>query len=171
MIVTDASTLITLSKIGRLGLLKEVYGEVVIGPVVKAEVVDKGKAVSAPGVEQVERAMEEGWIRMAKPNARERRMSQRLLRSTKLDEGEAEALALAQSRRLTLIIDDKEARTMAAILGIEYLGTAGVVMEAYIRGMISLEELEESVREVSKVMWLSPEVVADILKRAKEVRR
>lgn len=171
MIVTDASTLITLSKMGRLGLLKEVYGEVVIGPVVKAEVVDKGKAISAPGVEQVERAMEEGWIRMAKPNARERRMSQRLLRSTKLDEGEAEALALAQSRRLTLIVDDKEARTMAAILGIEYLGTAGVVMEAYIRGMISLEELEEWVREVSKVMWLSPEVVADILKRAKEVRR
>ncbi|MEM5802911.1 MAG: hypothetical protein QXO57_03050, partial [Candidatus Aenigmatarchaeota archaeon] len=105
------------------------------------------------------------------PNAGERRMSQRLLRSTKLDEGEAEALALAQSRRLTLIVDDKEARTMAAILGIEYLGTAGVVMEAYIRGMISLEELEEWVREVSKVMWLSPEVVADILKRAKEVRR
>ena len=39
----------------------------------------------------------------------------RVLRSTRLDKGEAESLALAQSRRRSLIGDDKEARATSSV--------------------------------------------------------
>ncbi len=43
MIVADASVLIALAKMRRLDLLREVYGDVLIGPVVKAETLDARK--------------------------------------------------------------------------------------------------------------------------------
>ena len=94
----------------------------------------------------------------------------RILRSTRLDEGEAESLSLAHGRKLALIVVDKQARALAETLGIAYLGTAGVLLSAYLREHISLEELEEAVRDLSRVMWLSPSVVAEILRVAREAK-
>lgn len=170
MVIADASVIIVLAKTGRLKLLNVLYSDVVIGPVVKREVVDKGKAVGALEVALVERALDDKWIRIAKPTAREKRLAQRLLNTTRLDEGEAESLALASSQKVTLLVDDKEARTVAGAMGIEHIGTAGVLLEAFVKGMMSYEDLEEAVSELSGVMWLSPGVVAEILRKAKEVR-
>lgn len=171
MIVADASVLIALAKIGRLELLKEVYGQVIVGEVVKAEVVDQGRAISATGLEHVEKARREGWIRVVGLTAKERSWMRRLLKTTRLDDGEAESLSLAHRRRLMLIVDDKEARAMAGTLGVGYLGTAGVLLEAYLRGHMPLRELEEAVKGLSKAMWLSPAVVAEILRVAREPKR
>ena len=170
MIVADATVLVALSKMGRLVLLRDVYGRVIIGEVVKIEVLDQGKAISAPGVEQIERALEERWVRVVRLAAKERRLMRRILRNTRLDEGEAESLSLAHGRKLRLIVDDKQARALAATLGIAYLGTAGMLLAACLRGHISLEELEEAVRNLSRVMWLSPSVVAEILRVAREAK-
>jgi hypothetical protein len=41
----------------KLDLLKLGYGDVLIGPQVKAETVDAGKRISAPGVERIEKAL------------------------------------------------------------------------------------------------------------------
>ena len=60
---------------------------------------------------------------------------------------------------------------MAAMLGISYLGTAGVFLEAFLRGRLSLPQLEEAVQDLSQVIWLSPAVVAETLKRAREAKR
>lgn len=171
MVVADASVMIALAKIGRLKLLKEGYGQVVIGPLVKREVVDAGKAIGAPEVAYVERALEEQWVRVARPSAKEKRLSGRLLSTTSLDEGEAESLSLASSRQIMLLVDDREARAMAGAMDVEYMGTAGMLLEAFVKGHISHDELEKAVRDLSRVIWLSPDVVAEILKKAKEVRR
>lgn len=168
MVVADASPLIVLAKMQRLQLFKQVYERVVIGQLVKAEVVDQGKAIMAPGVEQVEQALEQGWIQQVRLTVRERGLMRRLLESSRLHEGEAEALSLAHARGLTLIVDDREARGLAAALGVAYLGTAGVLLEAFLGGHVRLEEFEGAIADLSKVMWLSPAVVAEILKRARE---
>ena len=60
MIVADASPLIVLAKLKRLGLLNGLYEEMLIGPVIKSETIDSGKAIHAPGVEQLEAALEAG---------------------------------------------------------------------------------------------------------------
>ena len=70
MIVADASPLIVLAKLRRLELLYDLYGEVLIGPVVKEETIDAGNAIRARGVEQLENALENGWLRMACPHRR-----------------------------------------------------------------------------------------------------
>ena len=60
---------------------------------------------------------------------------------------------------------------MAATLGAAYLGTAGVLLEGFLRGRLSFEELEDTVQDLSRVIWLAPTVVAEILKRAREAKR
>ena len=108
MIVADASPLIVFTKVGRLRLLKELYDEVLIGPVVKEETIDAGKVVRALGVEQLEAAMEDGWLQTVRLTSEEQNLLQQLGARSRLDQGETESIALASVRSLHLLVDDKE---------------------------------------------------------------
>ena len=111
MIIADASVLIALAKMRRLDLLKLVYGDVLIGPQVKVETVDAGKRILAPGVERIERALDDGWLQVARLSSKERNTAHSIVsKGSGLDAGEAESIALASSRRLMVIIDDRAAR-------------------------------------------------------------
>lgn len=171
MVVLDASPLIVLAKIRRLSLIRDLYREALIGRVVWTEVVDQGRAISAPGLEQAERALEECWLGTVSLAAGEREWMRRALKRLRIDEGEAEALALARSRGLLLVVDDKEARAVAAAFRVSYIGTVGVLLEAMIRGFLHCDEFEDSITQVSRVMWVSPAVVAEVLRRAREGKR
>ena len=171
MIVADASPLIVLAKLQHLGLLSALYGEVLMGPVVKAETIYAGRAVHALGVEQIEVAMEDGWLQTVRLTAKERDLMQRLTERSRLDQGEAEAIALASVRSLRLVVDDKEARSVAAAAGVEHVGTAGTLLEAYLQKRLNLGELEVMLRNLSQILWLSPAVVAEILRLARKVKR
>ena len=171
MIVADASPLIVLARLQRLGLLKDLYGEVLIGPVVKAEAIDAGKKIRANGVEQLDAALASGWLRMVSLTAQEHGLRQGLAGRSRLDRGEAEAIALASGRGLRLIVDDKEARSVAAASGVPHLGTAGALLEAYLKRCLDMRELETTVRDLGQILWLSPAVVAEILRLARETDR
>jgi len=166
--VLDASVLITLAKIRRLTLLKVLYGQVLIGPVVKKEVVDEGKRVTASGVQYVEQALQDGWLRIATIGRSGRGMQERLAKTTTLHRGEVEAISIAKERGMILVVDDKEARSVANALGIKYLGTAGVLLAACRHKHLTLEEFEDAIGDLTRVLWLSPTVVAAILKMARE---
>ncbi len=170
-IVVDASPLIALAKMRRLEILRVLYGHVWIGPGVKEEVVDQGQAIAARGVELIEKALQEGWIQVVRLSTRERKLAQRITKASRLDAGETESLVLAQSRKRRVIVDDREARATAAAMGLELIGTAGVLLEGFFRGHLTREHLEDAVRELSRTIWLSPAVVAEILQRAREVRK
>ncbi|MDE0004077.1 MAG: hypothetical protein OXQ29_15415 [Rhodospirillaceae bacterium] len=171
MIVADASPLIVFAKIGRLRLLKELYDEVLIGPVVKEEIIDAGKVVRAMGVEQLESAMEDGWLQAVRLTGEEQYLMRRLSDRSRLDHGESESIAIASVRGLQLIVDDKEARSMAAAAGIEHIGSVGALLEAYLREQLDLEELEVTVQDITRILWLSPSVVAEVLRIAREAKR
>ena len=171
MIVVDASPLIVLAKLQRLGVLNDLYSDVLMGPVVKAETIEAGRAVHALGVEQLETALEDGWLRTARLTVEERDLMQRLTQRSRLDQGEAEAIVLASVRELRLIVDDKEARSVATASGVEHLGTAGVLLEAHLLQHLDLGELEVTLRNLSQILWLSPAVVTEILRLAREANR
>ncbi|HYH85251.1 MAG TPA: DUF3368 domain-containing protein [Pyrinomonadaceae bacterium] len=64
-----------------------------------------------------------------------------------LDDGEAEAVALANVRGDRIILDDRQARSVAAKLGLRVIGTVGVLLRAKRSGIISaikpmLDDLE-----------------------------
>lgn len=168
MVVADASPLIVLAKLRRLGLLRDLYDVVLIGPVVKAETVDAGKVIRALGVEQIEAALEDGWLQAIDLTDEERDLEQRLRRFSRLGQGEAEAIALADGQEARLIADDAEARHVAETVGVEFVGTAGVLLEAHMRRRFNLEELETALRHLGQVLWLSPAVVTEILRLARE---
>ncbi|MDA2926855.1 hypothetical protein MYX78_06420 [Acidobacteria bacterium AH-259-G07] len=171
MIVVDASPLIALSKMGKLKLLKEVYGETIVGPETKAEVIEGGRTVRAPEVRLVERGAQEGWISETQLTDAEKRLAGEILKTTGLGAGESESIALGHSRNLPVVLDDKEARAVAEAMGIEYVGTAGILLEAFVKRTLDYEELEKAVRELGRVMWVSPDVIAEILKQARKVEK
>ena len=171
MAVADATVLIALAKMQRLGLLRQLYKQVTIGPTVKREVIDRGKAIAARGVEQVETAVSEGWIRVAALTGAARKEAQRISRGTRLHEGEAESIALAHASRDLLIVDDKEARAVAEAICLDYRGTAAVLLQAFLEGHLRFGELEAAVDELARTIWLSPAVVTEVLRRAREVSK
>ena len=171
MIVADASPLIVLARLQRLRLLNDLYGEVLIGPVVKAKTIDAGKEVRALGVEQLEAALERGWLQTVRLTAQEGDMMQRLTQRSRLDLGEAESIALARGRDLPLIVDDKEGRSVAAAAGIAHLGTAGVLLEGFLQKRLDWGELEATLGDLCQILWLSPAVVAEVLRLAREAKR
>ena len=171
MVIADASPLIVLAKLQRLKLLADLYGKVLIGPVVQVETIEAGEAVRALGVEQLQYALDTGWLQTVLLTADERQLMQRLMEQSRLDQGEAEAIALARGRRLRLIADDKEARSVAVAVGVELVGTAGVLLQGYIQGHFALRELEAILRDLSQVLWLSPAVVAEVLRLAREAKQ
>lgn len=85
-IVSNASPLINLARIGQLNLLPRLYGELAIPDAVWREVVLEG--TGQPGAEEIEVA---SWIRVQPATNRE--LVQAL--QQELDAGEAEAIALA----------------------------------------------------------------------------
>lgn len=171
MAVADASVLIIMAKIGQLSLLRPIYGNVVIGPVVKEEVVDRGRQVGALEVDHVQQALDRGWLRVESVTEAALHIRQQLMQSTTLDVGEIEALALAKTRQEKLLVDDKEARAMATAMKVMRVGTAGVLLEAYLARHLDLRELEQAVSDMAAVWWVAPGVIADILRRAREVTR
>lgn len=56
-------------------------------------------------------------------------------------------------------------------LGLEFFGTASILLEAYIRKLINKKDLMESLRELAKNMWLSPAVIAELVRQAEEVEK
>ena len=171
MTVADASPLIALSKLQRLGLLRDLYGEVLIGSAVEGETIIAGRAVHALGVEQIEAAVADGWLETTRLSAQEDGLMQNLISHSRLDRGEAESIALAQARDLPLIVDDKEARAVAVVAGVAHVGTVGVLLEAYLRRCLDLDELEVTLLDLSEILWLSPAVVAEVLRLAREEGR
>lgn len=85
-IVSNASPLINLARIGKLDLLRELYGELLVPKAVWQEVVVKGGG--QPGADEVRAAT---WI---KTHAVTNRQLVQALQQD-LDAGEAEAIALA----------------------------------------------------------------------------
>ncbi len=128
-IVSNASPLINLARIGKLDLLRQLYGELVIPEAVWHEVVVKG--VGQPGVDEIKAA---SWIKTQQ--VANRQLVQALRQE--LDAGEAEAIALTiETKAELLLMDERLGRETARHLGLRYTGLIGVLIEAKHKGLIS----------------------------------
>ncbi len=128
-IVSNSSPLVSLSRIGQLDLLRQLYGEVYIPEAVWQEVVIRG--AGQPGANEVRSAK---WISV-------RPVNNRLLVHTlnqNLDEGESEAIVLAlEIRAELLLMDERLGREVARHHGLRYTGVIGILIEAKNRNLIS----------------------------------
>jgi len=169
--VTNASPLVLLGKLKKLGLLKELFGLIYMPPAVKVEVVDRGRESGAPDVFEVEKGLSEGWLKAVKLSSKQMQKVDRLMRETGLGFGEAQSLVVAKDRELTIILDDREARAVAEAWDLELSGTIAVLYEAFVKSLLDYDELVASLTELSKLMWVSTDVIAAVMKKAREVKK
>ncbi len=161
-VVSNSSALIGLSSIGKLSLLRERFqGGILIPTAVWREVVDEG--AGRPGAREVSSA---NWIRVQ--NVEDRQIV-RLLQG-ELDEGEAEAIALARQVNAKLILlDELNARRIAQRMNHYILGTIGILAWAKTTGKIdSLWEQLTALREQGKFR-ISQTLFERVLREAGEL--
>jgi hypothetical protein len=128
-VVSNASALINLARIGKFNLLHELYGELVIPEAVWQEVVIKG--AGQPGMDEVKAA---AWIK--KHVITNRQLVHAL--QQELDAGEAEAIALSSEIKAELLLmDERLGRETAHHLGLRCIGLIGLLIEARRKGLIS----------------------------------
>lgn len=128
-VVSNASPLINLARIGQMDLLRDVYGEVRIPEAVRREVVEEG--AGQPGAQEVQAAE---WIKTQ--TITNEPLVQALRQE--LDAGEAEAIVLAlETSADVLLMDERLGREAARHLGVAVTGLIGLFVEAKRRGLIS----------------------------------
>jgi len=162
-IVSNATPLIYLAKAGRLNLLKRVFEKVFIPEEVKIEVVDRGKKLGKKDAYLIERAINEGWIKVSKSKIVEIPLE--------LERGEVAALSLAKDLGIKeVLVDETSARTAARLLGLTPRGTIFPLLKALESKEIDLNEflglLNTLVKEGSR---LKEEVYLETIRKAMEI--
>jgi predicted nucleic acid-binding protein len=117
IVISDASCLIALNNIGLLNVLNELYYEVLITQEVKNEF---GEPLPI-------------WIKIVSvQNLQKKRELEEVL-----DAGEASSIALSlEIEDSILIIDELKGRKIASSLNIKIIGTIGILILAYKKGLI-----------------------------------
>lgn len=158
MIISNAGPLISLSKINKFELLKKLYGKINISPSVYDEVVKKGR--KRTGEKEVEKAIEEGWIKVIVPKD----LLAVKVQESMLGNGEAESIILSQELKAdVLLIDEKKGRIAAQLMGIKIIGTIGILMDFKKKvGEIDLKKTIDELRK--KGFRLEEKVYQSILK-------
>lgn len=166
MIVSNATPLIYLAKLGRLALLKDFFREVIIPEEVKREVVDQGKEQNSIDAFVVEEAIKEGWIKIKKVQIRED------IEALGIDKGEAEAIILAvELSSDDILVDQTHARLAATIFGLKPKGTIYVLLRALKEDLFDYDDylklLEDLVRSGFR---MSDEVYLEAVRLGKKTK-
>lgn len=162
MIVSNATPLIYLAKVGKLELLK-IFGEIYIPEEVKVEVVDRGKALGKQDSYVIEKAVKEGWIKVLKTEPVEIPI--------KLHPGEVSVLSLAKKLGVKeVLVDEKPSRFAAKLINLKPRGTVFVLLKALKEGLIDLDEFIDTLSELVKQGFrLKEEIVVEAIKEAKRI--
>jgi hypothetical protein len=158
LVVCNTTPLVALFLLGRLKLLKQLYGNIIIPPAVHQEFLS-----GRPSVVRAEVLEQASWIQVINLNSPRRA---ELLAG--LDRGEAEVITLAEEQNATLVImDEKLGRRYVRRLGLPLTGTLGVLLRARGRGLVkSIKPLVESL--IEQGFYLGDALVEEALRLAQE---
>ncbi len=157
LVVSNTSPVSNLAIIGRLGLLRERYGRVLIPPAVKSEL----DALTHPGGKSgVEEALHAGWLKVEPLPA----TATALVLSDVLDPGEVQAIQLCWHLSADkLILDDALGRKAARALGLKFSGLLGeLVFAKHVGTVLSVKAEIARLRSEAR-FFVSAEIEATIL--------
>ena len=156
-VVSNTTPIISLLKVGKLEILKELYQELFIPYEVYLEIEAGKNKEYYTDLTKVE------WIRVVKIQS-----EKSLLFFLDLDKGEAEAIVLANEVNADLIIlDETLGRFHAKHVGLNVTGTIGVLLKAKETGII--DKIKPVLYELLlKGIWLSEKLIKQTLAKASE---
>ena len=144
LVVADATPLISLMKIGRLNLLERLFGQIVIPEAVYSELTTN--VAFAAEVCQIEEC---SFIKRV--SVSDNKSVDMLRRVTGLDLGESEAIVYADVNGANiLLIDESKGRRIAQTMGLKIMGTLGMFLEAFYKGILTSDEIEADMIRLRK---------------------
>lgn len=159
-VVSDSSPLISLFLIERFSLLKEFYKRIIIPEAVWKEIIYTKKQ----GVEFFEQERERNFL-LVKTVSHTPFLQ---LLKKDLDEGEAEAIALALIEKADLLLlDEKDARAIARTYNFRLAGVIGILIKARFENKISSLHQELDLLE-KRGFRIHPELYKKALQLCKE---
>lgn len=150
-LIFNSTPLIYLSKAGLSGIIENLQEEKLTSPLVKSEVVDKGKQKGVPDAIVLEKLFENGVFKLYNPE--DKLFLSRLSKTRGLHAADAEVLALAKEHSGRAVIDDEVARKTAKVYKISYVGTPYILARAVSEGFLSKEQAKSAVKDMVSVGW------------------
>ncbi len=136
IVISDTTPIISLMKANRLDLLRKLYGKVLIPNAVYKELTENATfAKEARIIKDID------YLTVV---AVENEKSVNVLRNvTGLDAGESEALIMYDEQKADLLLmDEHKGRSVAKQLNVRHIGTVGVLLLAYDKGMIQQDDVK-----------------------------
>ncbi|MFQ6074752.1 MAG: DUF3368 domain-containing protein [Candidatus Bathyarchaeia archaeon] len=110
------------------------------------------------------KAVEEGWIKVSEEKMEE---AQVLAEVSGIHLGEAEAILLARSLGVELIVDEREASATAQVFGVRPMGTIAILLLALSKNQLTLSEYKECLDLlITSGFWLTVDVYKKALEKA-----
>ncbi len=160
--VSNTSPLSNLAIIGRLDLLRERYGTVLIPPAVQRELAALSHATARA---RIEAALHGGWLKVVPLPA----AAALHPLPVSLDPGESEAIQLCRHLPAEkVILDDALGRAAARSLGLKFTGLLGELVFAKSTGRVPSVKAEIDLLRTEARFFVSAEVEAVILAQAGE---
>ncbi|QYX33969.1 DUF3368 domain-containing protein [Sphaerospermopsis torques-reginae] len=155
IVVSNTSPITNLSAVGKIHLLQQLYGEIIIPAEVFQELTQWGDSI--PGAKEVKTY---DWI-IVKP-VKNLNLVQSL--RNKLDAGEASAIALALELNADwLIIDEQLGRQTAIEHNLKITGILGILIEAKRQQLIPLvKPILDDLINIAK-FWVNPSLYNRVL--------
>ncbi|MGE3308456.1 MAG: DUF3368 domain-containing protein [Limisphaerales bacterium] len=154
VVVSDTSPLHYLVQCGAVDILPALFGEVLVPPTVFREL----QHPRTPAVVRDWIGSAPAWLRIQAPRVVDA--------SLDVDDGEREAICLAQELRVVaILIDDRKGRAVATKIGLRVTGTIGLLEAAAARGLTDLSAAIESLRQTNA--RLDEDLLRAALARAK----
>ncbi len=150
-LILNASPLIHIIRAGFgkiFVLLKEAGIELIVPKEVVNEVVERGKNYADSAV--VQDLIEKGVIKVAEMENENIEVFLKTYSEKSLHKGEVEVLFLAKKLNGIAIIDEKPARAVGRILGIEVRGSVYLLMLLFKKGFINKEEVIKAFKNMVK---------------------
>lgn len=142
IVVSDSTPLITLMKAMQLDVLHKLFGDILIPDAVFHEVTTNDNFP-----EEAEIIRNSSFIRRV--SVRDDRVVLLLQRVTGLDRGESEAIIYADDNHADLLlIDENAGRKVAQRVGLEIMGSVGVLVNACREGYLTPSDVEEAFRRM-----------------------
>ena len=146
-----------------MDLLRRIFEEVYIPEEVKVEVVDRGKQLGIEDAYIIERAIDDGWLKVLKAEPVEVPI--------KLQSGGIAVLSLAKKLRLReVLVDEASARTAARLLDLTPRGTVYVLLKALENREIDLNRFLEALSQMIRQGFrLKEEVYVEAVREARRI--
>ena len=144
IVVSDTTPLISLMKIGRLGLVEQLFGEIQIPDAVYTELITNPQFSA-----EAQQIQNSSFIKRVVID--DSKSVELLRRATGLDRGESEAIILSDTCHADLLLmDEVKGRQVAKQMGLHLMGTVGMLRVAYEEKLFSYDDIIECI-EVLRV--------------------